>query len=138
MRNSRKGFTFVEILVAMAFFGALTAVAVPKYRSFRERAFVATMRTELGSLRVAEEAHWAENMAYSTDTTSLDWNGSSGIQLTIASSDLTGGFFAIARHVSAPGTQCATYVGREATSTPSGEIVCTAATAPPGTAIPSP
>lgn len=138
MRSDRRGFTFVEILVAMAVFGVLTAVGVPRYRTFRERAYIASMRTELGSLRVAEEAYWAENMAYSTDTTSLDWNGSSLIQLTISSSDLAGGFTALARHTSAPGMQCATYVGKEATSTPSGEIICTAAAAPPGNAIPTP
>jgi len=124
MRRTNRGFTFVEILVAMAVFGVLTAVGVPRYRSYKERAYLASMRTELGSLRVAEEAFWAENMAYSADTTRLDWNGSSLVQVAISSSDFAGGFAAVASHVKAPGLQCSTFVGKEATVTASGDIVC--------------
>jgi prepilin-type N-terminal cleavage/methylation domain-containing protein len=122
-RNTR-GFTFVEILVAMAVFGALTAIAVPRYRTYKDRAYMATMRTELGSLRIAEEAFWAEHMVYSTDTASLDWNGSSRVQIAIASSNLNYGFAATATHQLAPTLQCQTFIGREATTTASGDIIC--------------
>ncbi|MBC7896666.1 MAG: prepilin-type N-terminal cleavage/methylation domain-containing protein [Cytophagaceae bacterium] len=126
MSRSTRGFTFVEILVAMLVFGALTAMAVPRYRTFKERAYLATLRTELGSLRVAEEAYWAEHMVYSTDTASLDWNGSSEIHLDIASSDLNHGYSAKATHLFAPSYECQTFLGREATTTASGDIICTA------------
>lgn len=122
-RNSR-GFSFVEILVAMAVFGALTAIAVPRYRSYKDRAYMATMRTELGSLRVSEEAFWAENMVYSADTAALDWNGSSRVEIAIASSNLNYGFSAKATHQLAPTLQCQTFVGREARTTASGDIIC--------------
>lgn len=131
----RSGFTFVEILVALAVFGALTAVAVPRYRLFKERAYVASMRTELGSLRVAQEAFWAENQLYTADTTALDWNGSSRIQLAISVSDPTAGYTAIAQHAQLPGAQCATYVGADATTTASGDIVCTGASAGTGAGV---
>ena len=134
MRNAR-GFTFAEILVAMAVFGVLTAVAVPRFRSFKERAYLATLRTELGSLRVAEEAFWSENMAYATDTTQLDWNGSSRVQLAISSGDLTGGFTAVATHLLAPALQCTTAVGKDATKTASGEIVCTSLAGSTGSGV---
>lgn len=133
MNRSTRGFTFVEILVAMTFLGVLTAVSVPRYRTYKERAYLGSMRTELGSLRVAEEAYWAEHMSYSADTTALDWNGSSVVKVAISSADLTGGFAAVATHALAPGLQCATYVGREATTTASGDIVCTLASGPSGT-----
>lgn len=125
MRPNKTGFTFVEILIAMAVFGILTSVAVPRYRLFKERAFLASMKSELGSLRVAQEAFWAENQAYTTDTAQLDWNGSADIKLALASSDPFGGFSAKATHTSAPTLQCATYVGKDATTSPSGDIVCT-------------
>jgi prepilin-type N-terminal cleavage/methylation domain-containing protein len=123
--SRHRGFTFAEILVALAVFGALTAVAVPRYREYKERSYVASMKSELANLRIAEEAHWAEHQTYSSDTTSLDWNGSSHVQLTIASADLEGGFTAEARHILSPGLKCVTAVGKEAVSVPSGEIVCT-------------
>lgn len=124
MSRTTRGFTFIEILVAMAVFGALTAIAVPRYRSYKDRAYMASMRTELGSLRIAEEAFWAEHMVYSTDTAALDWNGSSRVQIAISSSDLNYGFSAIAKHDLAPTLQCQTFIGREATTTASGDIIC--------------
>jgi type IV pilus assembly protein PilA len=124
MRRSARGFTFIELLVAMTVLGALTAVAVPRYRLYKERAYLAALRSELGTLRVAEEAYWAENHAYSTDTTQLDWNGSSEMSLTITSSNLAAGFSATARHALAPALSCSTAVGSEATTASSGEIVC--------------
>jgi prepilin-type N-terminal cleavage/methylation domain-containing protein len=122
----RPGFTFIEILIAMTVFGILTTVAVPRYRLFKERAYMASMKSELGSLRVAQEAFWAENLAYATDTTLLDWNGSGDVRLALASSDPSGGFSATATHVLAPNLSCATFVGREASTTASGDIICTA------------
>ncbi len=122
----RAGFTFIEILIALTVFGILTAVAVPRYRQFKERAFMANMKAELGSLRVAQEAFWAENLAYTTDTTLLDWNGSEKIQLALASSDPIGGFTATATHQEAPTLSCTTAVGKDAVGVASGDIVCTA------------
>ncbi len=124
--RKRNGFTFVEVLVALAVFGALTAVAVPRYRTFKERAYLASLRTELGSLRVAQEAFWAENHLYSTDTTALDWNGSSKVALSLTAADPSAGFTAEARHALYPGAVCATYVGADAVNTASGDIICTA------------
>ncbi|MGQ0649115.1 MAG: type IV pilin protein [Gemmatimonadaceae bacterium] len=135
MRRSVHGFTFVEILVALAVFGLLSAIAVPRYRLYRERAYLGALRSELGSLRVAEEAFWAENQSYSADTAQLDWNGSSQVSLSISSGDLTHGFSAIARHASVPNLQCATSVGAEATTTASGDIVCTLLTSGTGSGI---
>ena len=131
----RPGFTFVEILTAMTVFGILTAVAVPRYRQFKERAYVATMKSELGSLRVAQEAFWAENQAYTTDTTLLDWNGSANIRLALASSDPNGGFSATATHLAAPALSCATFVGKDASTTASGDIVCTSIVGGGSTAV---
>lgn len=139
MSRNIRGFTFVEILVAMAVFGALTAIAVPRYRTYKDRAYIASMKTELGSLRVAEEAFWAEHMVYSTDTTQLDWNGSASVQIAISSSDLNFGFAATATHVASPSLLCQTWVGREATTTASGDIICTFnGSSSPGSGVTSP
>lgn len=124
MSRTSRGFTFVEILVALSVFGALTAIAVPRYRNFKERAYVASMKSELGNLRVAEEAYWAEHLRYAADTTALDWNGSGLVKLEIMSDDLVAGYTATATHDNYPGTQCTTYVGRAMNGTPSGDIRC--------------
>jgi len=121
----RSGFTFVEIVVALAVFGALSAMAVPRYRQMKERAYTAAIMSDLGELRIAEEGFWAENQFYTSDSTQLDWRASSEVLIDVSSSDPFAGFDATARHVRLPGTQCVMSVGRTtASGTPSGAISC--------------
>jgi prepilin-type N-terminal cleavage/methylation domain-containing protein len=125
MSRPRTGFTFVEVLVAMAVFGVLSAIAVPKYRLMREKAWAASMKADLGELRIAEESYWAENQRYSPDSTAIDWRSTSNISVQITSADFDSGFQATAQHADMPGSQCTMYVGRETIlGVPSGEIVC--------------
>jgi prepilin-type N-terminal cleavage/methylation domain-containing protein len=135
MPKRRVGFTFVEILVALLVFSVLSAIAVPRYRLFKERAYVATLKSDLGNLRIAQEAYWSENLVYATDTASLDWKSSSQVKLAISAADPAAGFTAIASHDNMPQSQCVTYVGRDATTAPSGEIVCGAGTVAGGSAL---
>jgi len=139
MSRRRTGFTFVELLVAMMVFGALTAIAVPKYHLMKDRAYTAALKADLGELRIAEESFWAENHAYTADAAELDWRSSSDVTVTISSTDFNAGFQATARHRHLPGSECSTYVGRETPSgTPSGEIVCGVIVGPPpGAGTPS-
>ncbi|MBK8058627.1 MAG: prepilin-type N-terminal cleavage/methylation domain-containing protein [Gemmatimonadetes bacterium] len=134
----RTGFTFVEILVAMAVFSVLTAVAVPKYHAMRGKAYTAALKADLAELRIAEEGFWAENHFYTTDPTQLDWRATSDVRITITASDPFAGFDATALHVKLTGTQCTMSVGRvTAAGTPSGDISCGAATGlPPGAGAP--
>jgi len=130
MRKQRVGFTFVEVLVAMLLMGALSAIAVPRYRNFKEKAYLATLKSDLGNLRIAQEAYWSENMVYAPDSTGLDWKPSSLVRISITSSDWSDDFTATAAHDNMPSAHCVTHVGRTGT-TSSGEIICHM-TAPPG------
>ena len=125
--RQRRGFSFIELLVAMVFFSILSAIAVPRYRSFKERAYLATMKSDLGNVRIAQEEYFAQQLRYATDTASLDFRVSSKVKLTLTSQDLMAGYSAVATHALAPGQQCATYVGRDATNGNSGSIICGAA-----------
>jgi type IV pilus assembly protein PilA len=122
--RSRRGFTFVEILVAMLVFSALTAISIPRYRGYKLKAYLTTLRTDVGQIRIAEEAYWAEHQSYTTVLTELDWKQNSEVTMTVTAANPIKGFTAIATHSLAPGMQCATYVGSDATTTPSGDIIC--------------
>lgn len=124
MISSRRGFTFAELLVALVVFGALSAIAVPRYRDYKVRAYLATMKSDLGNLRIAEESHWAEHQRYATDTTALDLRVTSDVSLKITSQDTMGGYTAIATHRNVPGQECSTAMGREAAPRESGTIYC--------------
>jgi prepilin-type N-terminal cleavage/methylation domain-containing protein len=139
MSSPRKGFTFVELLIAMLIFGLLSAIAVPRFRMLKEKAYLSTLRADLGELRIAEESFWAENQIYSTDPAQLDWRPTSDVTISISTSNANAGFQATASHALLGGMECRTLVGGEAIGVPSGEISCGAATASPpsGTGIPT-
>ena len=122
----RKGFTFSELLVAMVLLGLLAGMAVPRYRLYKERAYVAAMRTDLGNLRIAQESFWAENMRYSTDTTELEFRKTSDVNVKLSSIDIVSGYRATASHTNYPGMVCSTATGKDAGSQESGAILCIA------------
>src|SRR5688572_32269111 len=72
LMNRRKGFTFVELLVVMLLLGTLSSMAVPRFREYKARAYIAAMQSDLGNLKIAQEVFWAEHMKYATDTTSIE------------------------------------------------------------------
>ena len=104
--------------------GILASMAIVRYRAMKERAYVAAMKNDLGQLRIAEEAFWAENQVYTLDQTLLDFVPSSDVTLTITSSDPYAGFEAQAVHAGNPALICQMYVGRAVGSTPSGQVEC--------------
>ena len=133
---SPRGFTFIEVLTVMILLGMLSAVAVPRFRTYKERAYLAAMRTDLGHIRIAEESYFAENQRYGTDTTSLEAHSTSNVRIALSSVDPISGYSAIATHTLLPGQQCATYTGKDAGSGPTGTIICGATATPSGQLTP--
>jgi prepilin-type N-terminal cleavage/methylation domain-containing protein len=72
MKRSNKGFTLIELLIVVVIIGILAAIAIPKFAATKERAYVASMKTDLKNLATAEEGFAsANNGAYFTHTYSL-------------------------------------------------------------------
>lgn len=113
----------IELLTVMVVIGLLATVGVPRIRSMKERSYQATLRSDLGALRTAQEAYYAENLHYATDVTSLEYRMSSNVTVTIESSDPLKGWKAQARHAWLS-TPCNTAAGAEADGVESGSIVC--------------
>lgn len=108
----------------MVVFAILTALAVARFRAMKERGYLAEMKTDLGNLRIAEEAYWADHGQYTVNQALLDYRTGSRVTVTLTTTDPFAGFDAEAVHVSAPGVLCKMYVGRATSTTPSGEITC--------------
>ena len=120
----RAGFTFIELLTVVLFIGLLAAMAVPKFRQFKERAYLATMKSDLANLRIAQEEYWAQHQVYSTDTTGMGVRVTSQVTIALSSANVVGGYTAIATHSNVPGIQCITAMGAEAAPREPGSIVC--------------
>jgi len=66
-----EGFSFIELIIAMAIIGILAAVAVPNLISYRARTQVAAAKTSMESVRGALAAYAASDQARLYPTTDL-------------------------------------------------------------------
>jgi len=126
---NRSGFTFVELLTVMVFMGVLAGMSVPRIRYMKERSYQAILRSDLGALRTAEEAYYAENLRYTTDLSDLDFRRTSDVEITIMSTDPLKGWSALARHAWLA-TPCTTASGPDAVGVESGAVICSNVSVP--------
>ena len=62
--RSQKGFTLIELLVVMIILAILTAIAIPSYLSFRDRANKSAAAADLRSAIPSVEAFFSDNGTY--------------------------------------------------------------------------
>ncbi|MFN2565760.1 MAG: type IV pilin protein, partial [Gemmatimonadaceae bacterium] len=55
MVRNRKGFTLIELLIVVVIIGILAAIAIPKFASTKEKAYVTAMRSDLRNMMTAQE-----------------------------------------------------------------------------------
>ncbi len=107
VEEKEQGFTLTELLIVLVIIGVLAAIAVPIYLSQRERAYEATMRSDLRTVAQEVESAYADDEAYPTVT-------STGNQATITPASGTGVAVTLSLSTSvvsqtagaAPGTFC--------------------------------
>ena len=131
MRRTKRGFTFIELLTVMVVMGLLAGIGVPRIRNMKGRSYQATLRTDLGTLRTADEAYYAENLRSTPDLTALDFRPSSDVEIIIVSTDPLKGWSALARHAWLA-TPCTTASGSDAVEVESGAVICSNLAMPSG------
>jgi len=127
---NRKGFTLIELLIVVVIIGILAAIAIPKFANTKQKAVVASMKSDLRNLVTAQEAFFSDNNDYAGTTTSgaqVNGTGGSGVVSFVPSSGnvlaLTrlnaGGWSATITNPAVPTTstpnQCGIYVGTATT-----------------------
>ena len=110
----RKGFTLIELLIVVVIIGILAAIAIPKFANTKEKAYIASMKSDLRNLVTAEEAYFADSVKYSATI------GAGGVTFNVTSGNnnpalaLTlDGWTASISNVNTTKT-CAIYVGTTA------------------------
>jgi len=121
MLRNRKGFTLIELLIVVVIIGILAAIAIPKFANTKEKAYLATMKSDLRNLATAQEGYFADAKSYFIGTASNDGQGStaslgggyvpsSGVTVLVATA--TGGWLATASmNSSVTSKQCYIFVG---------------------------
>lgn len=106
---NRKGFTLIELLIVVVIIGILAAIAIPKFSNTKEKAYVASMKSDLRNLVTAEESYFADNNVYANLAgLAAYYNASAGV--TIVATPTAGiSFNATATHSGTIQT-CAIYI----------------------------
>ncbi len=126
----RHGFTLIELLIVVVIIGILAAIAIPKFASTKEKAYVATMKSDLRNLATAQESYFYDNSTYYDgavpNIASFSYSPSKNVAVTISSVSMVG-WAATATHVGAIGATCAIFYGSAAAPAPAsteGEVAC--------------
>jgi type IV pilus assembly protein PilA len=64
MFRNRKGFTLIELLIVVVIIGILAAIAIPKFSTTKNKAFVTAMKSDLKQLLTAQEAFFTDSLRY--------------------------------------------------------------------------
>ena len=127
MLKNRKGFTLIELLIVVVIIGILAAIAIPKFAATKDKAKLASVKTDLRNLETAEEAYFSDYATY-TDFASLqtlnEINLSSGNTMTATGN--SSGYTATATNntISAGISSCTVQAGNGASSTIDQVIIC--------------
>jgi len=127
--RDNRGFTLIELLIVVVIIGILASIAIPKFASTKEKAFVATMKSDLRNLVTAQEGYLGDNGTYyagGIPNATFPYRGSTGSTVTIVSAT-PGGWQATISYSATPKT-CAVFygnIGPLAPATTNGEPKCT-------------
>ncbi len=125
--SNRKGFTLIELLIVVVIIGILAAIAIPKFAATKDKAKLASVKTDVRNSMTAEEAYFsdyatygdlgqlgvASNFTLSTGNAGTITPNASGYTVDFNNTTITTGF-----------TQCSAQVGAGAASTVDGVIIC--------------
>jgi type IV pilus assembly protein PilA len=90
MLRLRKGFTLIELLIVVVIIGILAAIAIPKFASTKEKAYLASEKSDLRNMATSEEAYFSGNQTYTTNQSAMDFTTSQGVSITGMVADAKG------------------------------------------------
>jgi prepilin-type N-terminal cleavage/methylation domain-containing protein len=124
-----RGFTLIELLIVVVIIGILAAVAIPKFASTKEKAYLGTMKSDLRNLATAQESYFYEHNTYysgGVPAAGFLYNPSRDVSVSLADVSIAG-WSATATHPGAVGKTCAVFYGVAAPVAPAvteGVVAC--------------
>jgi len=75
MRHNERGFSLIELLIAVTILGILAAVAIPTYMGIQKRGKRTEYKSNLEIIKLLEEKNRAERGVYVAGTDTVDLKG---------------------------------------------------------------
>lgn len=117
--NPRVAFTLIELLFVMLVVAILASIAIAKFRTSKQRAYIAEMKADLRNMATSAESRYELDGNYVNVVVP---QGSPGVTTTIVLGVTE--WTATATHANAPGITCTLSVGGAAELIARNEPVC--------------
>ncbi len=126
--SDRKGFTLIELLIVVVIIGILAAIAIPKFANTKEKAYIASVKSDLRNLITAEESYFSDNIAAgygAIGDLGTAYNTSQGVTVVVSNNSGLG-WQAVGTHTGTT-TTCSVSIGDRAVANTvnDGEPICT-------------
>ncbi|GMV11546.1 MAG: hypothetical protein AMXMBFR55_32800 [Gemmatimonadota bacterium] len=89
LNKTRKGFTLIELLIVVVIIGILAAIAIPKFANTKEKAYLASMKSDLRNMATTEESYFADNQVYITGQAKNNTSGTASLYGFVPSNGVT-------------------------------------------------
>ncbi|MEO8450672.1 MAG: prepilin-type N-terminal cleavage/methylation domain-containing protein [Gemmatimonadota bacterium] len=127
MKNKAAGFTLIELLIVVVIIGLLATIAIPKFAATKDKAKLASIRSDLRNIMTAQEAYTADYSTFATLAqlqAATNYTFSPGNSAAVAASAT--GYSATITNTSIASAldECQVQVGGGVASTLDGVIVC--------------
>jgi len=86
IREGRRGFTLLELIIVIAVIGILATIAIPQFVDYRQRSLNEVARADLRNAAIAQEAYYLDMNAYTgriSNLTSRGYTALDGVTMTI-------------------------------------------------------
>jgi prepilin-type N-terminal cleavage/methylation domain-containing protein len=120
--TNRKGFTLIELLIVVVIIGILAAIAIPKFAATKDKAKLASVKTDIRNIMTGQEAYFADYGTYTNGIPSQMFQPSQGNTATAVGN--TSSFTATVTNSSivVPPKECTVTVGTGTTN--DSKIIC--------------
>ncbi len=71
LHTAKKGFTLIELLIVVVIIGILAAIAIPKFSSTKDKAKLASVKTDIRNFMTAQEAYFSDHGSYTATLTDI-------------------------------------------------------------------
>lgn len=85
MLTNKKGFTLIELLIVVVIIGILAAIAIPKFAATKDKAKLASVKSDLRNIMTAQEAYFSDaGTGYTSALTETMFKPSAGNTFSVA------------------------------------------------------